>query len=77
MADKNSPKSIRVTFRDNDFDSKLYADIIEDSKVIGQSSWMKQAAYEYLRRDKKISNDTGNNVSGNPVIKSLEDMFKK
>lgn len=76
MADKHSPKNIRVTFRENDFDSKLYADIIEDSKVIGQSSWMKQAAYEYLQRGKNTAVRTNNLQDSNPV-KSLGDMFKK
>jgi hypothetical protein len=77
MAGKKKSKVIHVSFRDIPFDEQLYNDIIEESKVIGQSAWMKLAAYEKIERDRNKSaksNATKTNPQG---IQSFEDLLKK
>lgn len=73
--------NIRVSFRNNDFDNKLYDEIMEECKVVGQSAWMKQAAYEKLQRDKGSNSNSNSNKANynqsNQVIKSLDQLFKK
>lgn len=66
-------KPIRVTFKDNDLENELYDDIMKECTIIGQSTWMKQAAIEKLERDKSKVQSTQSN---NSVINSLDDLFK-
>lgn len=77
MNDAEELKDIRVTFRNNETDRKLRKEITEASKIIGPGTWMKQAAYEKLERDKLLINQSNNRVSkSNSTINSLGDLFK-
>jgi hypothetical protein len=76
-------KDIKISFKDDPEEDKLYDDIIHDCKFIGKSSWMKLAAREKLERDRigsksehtqKISQI--NQQSGG-FINSLDDLFQK
>lgn len=44
-------KDIRVSFKDNEEEDRLYDDIITECKLVGKSAWMKIAAREKLERD--------------------------
>ena len=69
---------IRVSFKDNDFEMQLLNDIRKESKLMGDSAWMKIAAYEKIQRDKdKNSNNIPMQKSNNtPIYNSLEDLLK-
>ena len=72
MAAKKLPKVIRVSFKDNECEEQLYNDILDESKLVGQSAWMKIAAKEKLDRDKgKVVATSVNNTPSNIVDKEL------
>ena len=76
-------KDIRVSFKDNPEEDKLYDDIIAECNLIGKSAWMKIAAREKLERNRGSSKSdsiksqriTTNNQAG--IINSLDDLFGK
>jgi hypothetical protein len=78
--DKKNPNVLRVSFKDNEFEMKLLNDIKQESIIVGDSAWMKLAAYEKLQRDKsKIINTTPIQKSGIniPIINDLSELFNK
>ena len=75
-------KDIKVSFKDNPDDDKLYDDIIAEGKktFLGQSGFMKLAAKEKLERDygsneKVHKNKLNINQNGCGVINSCADLF--
>ena len=75
---RNSPKTIRVTFKDTDLENNLHDEILKSCEIIGQSAWMKQAAIEKLEREKQgIEKVTVQSTkANNSIISSLDDLFK-
>jgi len=74
-------KDIRVSFKDNPDEDRLYDDIIAECKLIGKSAWMKIAAREKLERNysgssNKTQKIVTNNTQGG-IIDSLDDLFGK
>lgn len=76
-------RDIKVSFKGNPEEIKLYNDIIARCEFIGKSTWIKIAAREKLERDgNKLENNkpqkinmANNNSSG--IINSLDDLFSK
>lgn len=70
---------IRVSFKDNDFEIKLLNDIREECVLMGDSAWMKIAAYEKIQRDRNKSTNNMPIQKSNtnvPIINSFEDLLK-
>jgi len=67
-------KDIRVSFKDNPDEDKLYDEIIEASKIIGKSAWLKLAAKEKLDRERK--NNKLNPVQNTTIVNELSDLFQ-
>jgi len=72
---------IRVSFKNNPSEQQLKQDILNESRLIGKSAWMKLAAKEKIQRDREKNN--GNNtikkqVNNNrlPIINDLCEIFK-
>ena len=69
---------IKVSFKDNEEENLLYDNIINQSKFIGKSSWMKLAAREKIEKELKPQkkNDFINTNQQSGIINSLDDLFK-
>jgi hypothetical protein len=74
-------KDIKVSFKNNPEEDKLYDDIITNCKFIGQSAWMKLAASEKLERDNgsngNVHKTNVNNQNGFGLLNSCEDLFSQ
>lgn len=72
-------KDIKVSFKDNPDEDRLYDDIMAACKFIGQAPWMKIAAIEKLERDHGSCKVRKPNVTNNQggFINSLDDLFGK